>query len=77
MEHRFSCSEACGVFPDKGSNPWPLHWQADSQALDHQGSPCASKEMEALTGSSEHGVESPGPDRKLRSAPVRFLGQLA
>ena len=25
--------------PDQGSNPCPLHWQADSQALRHQGSP--------------------------------------
>ena len=21
---------ACGIFPDQGSNPCPLHWQADS-----------------------------------------------
>jgi len=25
-----SDSEACGIFPDQGSNPCPLHWQADS-----------------------------------------------
>ena len=25
-----SCSAACGIFPDKGSNPCPLFWQADS-----------------------------------------------
>ena len=25
-----SCSVACGIFPDKGSNPCPLRWQADS-----------------------------------------------
>ena len=25
--------------PDQGSNPCPLHWQADSQPLRHQGSP--------------------------------------
>ena len=25
--------------PDRGSNPCPLHWQADSQPLRHQGSP--------------------------------------
>ena len=25
-----SCSMACGIFPDQGSNPCPLHWQADS-----------------------------------------------
>ena len=28
--HRLSCAEACGIFPDQGSNPCPLHWQADS-----------------------------------------------
>ena len=37
--HGFSCSTACGIFPDQGSNPCPLHWQADSQPLCHQGSP--------------------------------------
>ena len=26
--------------PRQGSNPCPLHWQADSQTLRHQGSPC-------------------------------------
>ena len=35
----FSCSAACGVFPDQGSNPCPLHWQADSYPLHHRGSP--------------------------------------
>ena len=30
---------ACGIFPDQGLNPCPLHWQADSQPLRHQGSP--------------------------------------
>ena len=34
-----SRSAACGIFPDQGSNPCPLHWQADSQPLRHQGSP--------------------------------------
>ena len=24
-----SCSEACGMFLDKGLNPYPLHWQAE------------------------------------------------
>ena len=36
--HGPSCSAACGIFPDQGSNPCPLHWQADSQPLRHQGS---------------------------------------
>ena len=39
VAHRLSCSVACGIFPDQGSNPCPLHWQADSQPLRHQGSP--------------------------------------
>ena len=30
---------ACGIFPDQGLNPWPLHWQAESSPLDHQESP--------------------------------------
>ena len=37
--HGLSCSAACGTFPDQGSNPCPLHWQADCQPLRHQGSP--------------------------------------
>ena len=40
VAHGPSCSAACGIFPDQGSNPCPLHWQADSQPLHHQGSPC-------------------------------------
>ena len=39
VAHGPSCSAACGIFPDQGSNPRPLHWQADSQPLHHQGSP--------------------------------------
>ena len=37
--HRLNCSEACGIFPDEGSNLCLLHWQADSLPLSHQGSP--------------------------------------
>ena len=40
VAHGPSCSVSCGIFPDQGSNPCPLHWQADSQPLRHQGSPC-------------------------------------
>ena len=35
--HRLSCSAAFRVFPDQGSNPRLLHWQADSLPLSHQG----------------------------------------
>ena len=34
----FNCSTACGIFPDRGSNPCPLHHQGHSQPLHHQGS---------------------------------------
>ena len=39
VAHGPSHSAACGILPDQGSNPCPLHWQADSQPLHHQGSP--------------------------------------
>ena len=39
VAHGPSCSAAHGIFPDQGSNPCPLHWQANSQPLCHQGSP--------------------------------------
>ena len=39
VAHGPSCSVACGILPDQGSNPCLLHWQADSQPLRHQGSP--------------------------------------
>ena len=41
VAHGPSRSAACGIFPDQGSNPCPLHWQAYSQPLHHQGSPIA------------------------------------
>ena len=39
VAHGPSCSVACGIFPDQGSNPCPLHWQADCQPVRHPGSP--------------------------------------
>ena len=30
VAHGLSCSAACGIFPDPGSNPCPLHLLADS-----------------------------------------------
>ena len=39
VAHGPSRSAACGILPDEGLNPCPLHWQADSQPLRHQGSP--------------------------------------
>ena len=39
VAHGPSRSAARGIFPDQGSNPCPLHRQADSQPQRHQGSP--------------------------------------
>ena len=39
VAHGPSCSPSYGILPDQGSNLCPLHWQADSQPLRHQGSP--------------------------------------
>ena len=39
VAHGPSRSAARGILPDRGPNPCPLHWQADSQPLRHQGSP--------------------------------------
>ena len=30
VKHGPSCSAACGILPDQGSNPCSLYWQADS-----------------------------------------------
>ena len=30
VAHGPSCSVSCGIFPNQGSNPCTLHWQADS-----------------------------------------------
>ena len=47
-----SCSTACGIFPDQGSNPGPLHWQADSLPLSHLVLRCedALRKNKALIG---------------------------
>ena len=44
-EHGLSCSRACGIFWDQGLNPRPLHWQADSYRLRHQGSPASPNKI--------------------------------
>ena len=37
--HQLRCFEEQGIFSNQGSNLCPLHWQADSYPLHHQGSP--------------------------------------
>ena len=48
VAHGPSCSTACGIFPDQGSNPRALLWQADSQPLRHQGSALMIFKLSAL-----------------------------
>ncbi len=55
-----SRSATCGIFPDRGSNPCPLHRQADSQPLRHQGSPKAGYSNPTWTICRDLGVEKPG-----------------
>ena len=38
LAHGLSYYMSSGIFPDQGSNPRLLHWQADSLPLSHQGS---------------------------------------
>ena len=42
VAHGLSCSAACGIFLDQGSNTCLLHWQAVSLPLSHQGSPAVN-----------------------------------
>ena len=37
---RLSCSTACGIFPNQGSDPCLLHWQVNPLPLSHQRGPC-------------------------------------
>ena len=50
-----SCPAACGIFPDQRSNSYALHWQADSQPLDHQQSP---KQIHLVTQSVKHKLQN-------------------
>ena len=36
VAHWLSCSAACGIFPEQGLNSCPLHWEADTEPLDHR-----------------------------------------
>ena len=42
VAHERSGYGAYGILPHQGLNPCPLHWQADSYSLLHQGSPISN-----------------------------------
>ena len=48
VAHGLSCSSACEIFSDQGSNPCFLHWQADSYPPSHQGRPLSDFLMWAI-----------------------------
>ena len=68
--HRPSYSVACGTFPHQELNPYHLHWQADSSALHHQGSPPVSVLSNRGVQSKEiaQGVSCFFTDKALRNA---------
>ena len=39
VEDSLNCPENCAIILDQGSKRCPMHWQADSSSLSHQGSP--------------------------------------
>ena len=65
VAHGPSRSAARGILPDQGSNPCPLHWQADSQPLRHQGSPdwtfLKGIPVKSLWAASLHSLTLSGP----------------
>ena len=53
--------------PDQGLNPCLLHWQVDSQPLDHQGSPMLSSQNKTNSNSKESGdLSGIGADPRVR-----------
>ena len=58
VAHGPDCSAACGILPDQGSSPCPLHWQADSQPLRHQGSPMFSWWLKFTFASMQQNIGS-------------------
>ena len=86
--HGLSCSTACGIFPDRGSNLCLLHRQVDSLPLSHQGSPHKFfflKDVLLIGGNLEHSFFSYAwmlrtANKKLfsfyHSHIVRIIGQL-
>ena len=64
--HGPSRSAARGILPDRGTNPCPLHRQADSQPLRHQGSPRGAFDM------CMSQLVPPVSDLQIRSSQLMF-----
>ena len=76
VAHGPSCSTACGILPDQGSNPCPLHWQADSQPLCHQGSPELKLFNNKLRGYKALGLRNTYQEIKMTSFTIIYTGLL-
>ena len=76
MAHGLSCSVACGIFPDQGSKPCPLHWQADSYPPYYQASPIFAFLVQCFPDSLdlEH---SPFPEVRHLSLQPELPGDLS
>ena len=72
--HGLSCSLVCGVFPNRGSNPCLLHWQADSLPPSHQESPILSQLFFFLDEKTE--VQIIFPRGSFRAAPEMDVASL-
>ena len=70
---RLSCSVACGILLDQGSNPWFLHWQVDSYPLHHQGS-LTQPFFRALESSASS--QQVGEEKVKKASPFDHLTQI-
>ena len=70
---RLSCSVACEILLDQGSNPWFLHWQVDSYPLHHQGS-LTQPFFRALESSASS--QQVGEEKVKKTSPFDHLTQI-
>ena len=73
VAHGPSCSAACGILPDQGLNLCPLHWQAGSQPLRHQGSPAGGFLTTAPSGKPLFGLLNVTYGIRIDSCPFNLL----
>ena len=61
VAHELSCSVACGIFLDQGSNLWPPHWQANSYPLQPQKSASRHLKRSTILDNQENTNHIQGP----------------
>jgi len=70
--HGLSCSRACGIILDQGSNP-SLSLQVDLSPLSHQGSPGTVLKLKTLSGGRIISQGAGAVLRPLLGQPVQVL----